>query len=394
MGSPPKNVEFHSVSDNPEKWVSLTKAWEHQKHKSRKTKPFKDFVLHWVPDGEYADIKAVTADEQVVGNLFYGPHEGVPNSMEGAVEVHPAFRRNGIASAMYTWAEQLSGGKKFAPAKGHTPLAEALWQSPKRPFGKEALALRVAARFAAKTIELSHYGLEGMTKGEAVTLYHGTTRTFTSFEMGKSRLELVERFYGAGIFFVPSKHIAEQYAGANRNMGLEPDIIGHLKSKNPKAGAFMESLYKHGKEAWDMLIEEVKASDPQAQDDLMGALEKHLGVDPNLLDDVCGYIEGSKIKPLGTDSGNIFDMTTGAPSWLYDEVDKLGLNGDVYRPKVYTCSIRVKNPLITASKSQAKAARSKGYDSVIFYGSDLVGGVPEVAVFNASDVRITHVEVV
>lgn len=275
------------------------------------------------------------------------------------------------------------------------------FHSPEKwPFGKEAIVLRVAARFekrAAKSIDLSHYGLEGMTKGETVTLYHGTTRSFTSFEMGKSRMGLVERFYGAGIFLTPSKRVAEKYAGANRNIGLEPDIIGHLKSKNPKAGTFLDSLYKHGKEAWDTIIEELKATDPEAQNDLMSALEKHLGgVDPNHLDDVCGYIEGSKVKPLGADSPNtnIFNTSTGAPSWLYDAIDKIGLDSNVYRPKVYTCTVRVSNPLITASKSQAKSARQKGYDSVIFYGSDLVGGVPEVAVFNANDVKVMHVEVV
>jgi hypothetical protein len=31
---------------------------------------------------------------------------------------------------------------------------------------------------------------------------------------------------------------------------------------------------------------------------------------------------------------------------------------------------------------------------VVFFGADLVGGVPEVAVFNPHDVRISRVEVV
>jgi hypothetical protein len=252
-------------------------------------------------------------------------------------------------------------------------------------------------RRAAKTLELSHYGLEGMTEGRPVTLYHGTTRTFTSFDLGKSRTELVNKFYGSGIFLVPSKRVAVEYAGANRNTGLEPDIIGHLKSRNSKAGAFLESLYKHGDEkGWADLIQAVGVANPGEQYPA-NLVDEYLGVDANTVGDIAAYIEGTKVKKLGGGGDsfvNIFDTSTGAPSWLYDELDQVGLDSSVYRPKVYTCDVHVKNPLITASKSEAKSARQKGYDSVIFHGSDLVGGVPEVAVYDPSNVKIKHVEIV
>ena len=286
-------------------------------------------------------------------------------------------------------AKMLRYGRHGQPTEDLLPKAVMNeWRKRQRKYSYD--------RRMSKTIDLGHYGLDGLAKGESVTLYHGTTRSFTSFDMGQSRIELVDKFYGAGIFLTPSKQIAEQYANANRNIGLEPSIIGHLKTKNRQAGEFMEMLYKHGKDAWDTLIEEVRAVKPkEAADDLTGTLSKYLGVsDPNTIDDVCGYIVGSKVIPLGGSSNNIFDTSTGAPHWLYDSLDELGLDSTVYRPKVYTCSVRVKNPLLTSSKSQAKAAKQKGYDSVVYYGSDLVGGVPEVAVFNASDVKISHVEVV
>jgi len=44
-------------------------------------------------------------------------------------------------------------------------------------------------------------------------------------------------------------------------------------------------------------------------------------------------------------------------------------------------------------EAQARNAKSKGYEAVIFHGSDLVGGIPEVAVFKGSHVRITKVDV-
>lgn len=248
-------------------------------------------------------------------------------------------------------------------------------------------------RVTAKSIDLSHWGLEGIAKGESVTLYHGTTRSFTTFDPSKSRKELVDKFYGGGIFLVPSKRIAEQYAGANRNIGFDPEIIDDLKRKNPKAGAFMQTLYKVGHDAWDLLEEEIRERNPEWQEYPLTHAEAYLGVDPNLLGDVCPYIIGAKHQAEAPEV-TLFNTSTGAPDWIYDDLDKLGLDSTVYRPKVYTVEVRVKNPLVTANKSQAKAARGKGYDSVVFFGADLVGGVPEVAVFNPHDVRIKHVEVV
>lgn len=262
-------------------------------------------------------------------------------------------------------------------------------------------AERVVARWlqAAKTIDLSHWGLDGLLKGQSITAYHGTTRSFTHFDLGRSRTELVNKFYGAGIFLVPSKRVAEQYAQANRNIGFEPSIIDDLKRKNPKAGAFMETLYRVGSDAWDLLVEEMKEKAPEYGEYPMNHADDYLGVNPNDLDSVCGYIIGSKVKPSGSGSDNeLLDLfngsPTGAPGYIYDTLDEIGLDSSVYRPKVYTVEVSCKNPLVTANKSQAKAARSKGYDCVIFYGSDLVGGVPEIAVFNPGDAKIRRVEVV
>ncbi len=254
-------------------------------------------------------------------------------------------------------------------------------------------------RVAAKQLNLAHWGLEGLAEGKPVTLYHGTTRSFTTFDMGKSRTELVDKYYGAGIFLLPAKRVADQYANANRNMGFDPSIIDALKRKNPRAGAFMQTLYKEGKDGWESFAEELKKKEPNYGEYPMVYAEEYLGVDPNTVDDVCGYIEGSKIIPLyGGGSGNpvldIFHGSTGTPSYIYDSLDQLGLDSNEYRPKIYTVEVTVKNPLVTANKAQAKSAPSKGYDCVVFHGADLVGGVPEVAVYDARNVKIRHVEVV
>ena len=262
----------------------------------------------------------------------------------------------------------------------------------------DALTLRVASRYeqalrlAKKTFELSWYNLEGLATGQPVILYHGSSRLFHKFDMGKSRNELVDNYYGAGIFLTPSKVVAEKYANANRNIGFEPGLIDDLKRKNKAAGEFMEDLYHRGTDAWDTLFEVAKAALPKVDPGV--AVDTYLGVDSNLVDDVCGYIIGSKIKPIGTDAPTLFSQSSGAPDWLYDNLDTLGIDSSKYRPKIYTVVVTVSKPLITASKSQAKSARQKGYDSVVFYGSDLVAGVPEVAVFSHSNVKIRKIEIV
>lgn len=121
-----------SVSDNPEKWVAKTKIFK--RHHFSKTRRFKEFTLHWKPESDpgYYDMVATVGEGDellVVAALGYGPWncEDVCR-LEGAIEVDPRFRRRGIASAMYDWAEDLSG-LKFAPASSHTDDAKAFWKA-------------------------------------------------------------------------------------------------------------------------------------------------------------------------------------------------------------------------------------------------------------------------
>lgn len=257
--------------------------------------------------------------------------------------------------------------------------------------------LRVAfPKMAAKIdqAEWKYWGLDRLLEGQPTVLYHGTTKSFKAFDLSRSRDELVDRFYGKGIFLTPSKRVAESYAEANRNIGFDPSIIQDLKRVNPAAGKFLEMLYKvGGSDAWETFLQKEGFWEPgQAAD--MEAFEDYLGVDPNSLTDIAEYIIGSKEKFSGgePDALDLFSTSTGAPEYLYDTLDEVGLDSEKYRPKVYTVVVRVQNPLVTARKSEARKARSKGYDAVIFHGSDLVRGVPEVAVFDPRKVKISKVE--
>lgn len=163
----------------------------------------------------------------------------------------------------------------------------------------------------------------------------------------------------------------------------------------------MQTLYSLGKDGWDVSLEaggfvNENPAPGEGAIDYVG-YQKHLGVDPNTIDDIAGYIIGSKIKPLGSGIDDPLDLfsqsSTGAPSHVYDSLDEVGLDSKTYRPKVYTVTVTVSNTLVTANKAQARKARSKGFDSVIYHGSDLVAGVPEVAVFDPRKVRIKRIEI-
>ena len=246
-------------------------------------------------------------------------------------------------------------------------------------------------RIALKHIESVHpvlvyWGLEGLLTGQSVTLYHGTTASFKSFDSSQAKQELVKHYTGTGIFLTPDKSIARLYSYANRNIGIDPKIILELKRKNPKAGDFLQDCYDKGQSVWDVWFTE--------PDDFVNH-QSTGGVDPNSLSDLSGWILGSNKKPLaGDDNLNIFNPSTGMPDWVYDLIDDIGLDSFPYRPKIYTVSVTVSKTLVTDNKNEAKKAFSNGYECFVYYGSsgDLVRGVPEIALPDGRSIHIKNVE--
>ena len=260
--------------------------------------------------------------------------------------------------------------------------------------------LSQTCRQAARELQLEHWGLEGLASGQPVTLYHGTTSSFQKFDMQKSRTELVDKYYGAGIFLTPRKKIAWEYAYSNRNIGFDPSFIDDLRAVNRKAANVLQLMYDHGRDVWDMWTREALGLAPE--DVYSEAMEEMAGgVDLNLLQDISFWIIGTKMKEAEREDGDglgggggldLFNQSIAWPDFSAD-LDKIGMDSAKYRPKVYTVSVVVENTLVTANRTQARNAKKKGYDCVVFHGADLVGQVPEVAVFNPHKVRITHVEV-
>lgn len=215
-------------------------------------------------------------------------------------------------------------------------------------------------------------------------LYHGTTTMFDTFDLSKCREDLVAGFYGCGIFFSPSKIVARLYAFADRNTKLDPMVIQDLKAVNPGAGQFLETLYLFGNDAWKVL-------DTIGIEDFNTLLA---GVDGNTLDTISEYIAGTKNVPESRGGFvNIFEQSTGAPDWLYNDLDTIGVDSSVYRPKVYSVKLHLDNVLVTDSSDEAERAQRMGFDGVVFCGANLVNDKPEIAVFDTRNIDIVKVEV-
>jgi len=227
--------------------------------------------------------------------------------------------------------------------------------------------------------DLKYWNLNRFLQGGWTTLYHGTVASFDKFDMSYVRQELVDGFYGGGIFLTPSEEIAWEYAQANRNFGLPKTIIQDISRQHAEAGAFLSLVYKLGYEkGWEALIQ----SGYQYGDTLNG-------FDPQDISDLAPYIIGTK-DPVSLTS-TIFGGALIMPDYIYDFIDDLGLDSTVYKPKVYVVVGKANKVLITDNMSEAKRAPTQGYDGVIYFGSATVRGVPEVAIHNPKNIRILRV---
>jgi len=164
---------------------------------------------------------------------------------------------------------------------------------------------------------LEQYNLANIGES-SITAYHGTTSYFDSFDDGKARKELVDKFYGSALFFTTSKTVAVAYANANRNIGFPKSVISDLKEINHKAGALMLNLYENGWDDFNQKAEKDPTNFWANIEDLTG------GLDINDIADVCRNIIGSKIKTniINDETINIFNTSTGMPAYIYDLLDK------------------------------------------------------------------------
>jgi len=89
-------------------------------------------------------MKSIDGDEfvvyaklnsKIIGELRFIKSKFKSVLKGGSISVDPNFRRGGIASSMYKFAEEELGTKFVKSNTGLTPDGKALWDSPNRKFG-------------------------------------------------------------------------------------------------------------------------------------------------------------------------------------------------------------------------------------------------------------------
>lgn len=132
------DIIFESLSDDPIKWEELNKKWNKAYiEKADTVKMFGEYTLAFFKnkhDSNVYDIIAYNKDMVVIGNLFFGKNDPTDETITGAIEIHPLYRRRKLATMMYIWAEKLTN-LKFKPESSHTDDAEKFWGQKNRMFG-------------------------------------------------------------------------------------------------------------------------------------------------------------------------------------------------------------------------------------------------------------------
>lgn len=117
------------------------------------------------------------------------------------VEVEPKHRRKGIASAMYSYAEKLTG-KRIRPHNIQSSLGRALWSAPGRAFGKSEISQHPSA---------PKYGSLRVVKHEDWQYILSTWTNLAKADGGERAQGTVKQF-DARKTFLRNKHTPEEQA--------------------------------------------------------------------------------------------------------------------------------------------------------------------------------------
>jgi hypothetical protein len=91
------------------------------------------FKLHNITDNEYKVTAELSGN--IIGTLYFIKSKHKPVLIATLVSVTPSFRRKGIGSRMYQFAEKELGNKFIKSDEVLTPGGKALWSDPNRKFG-------------------------------------------------------------------------------------------------------------------------------------------------------------------------------------------------------------------------------------------------------------------
>lgn len=244
-----------------------------------------------------------------------------------------------------------------------------------------------------------------------LTLYHGTNRKFNNHSLEKSRTELNDRFQGDWICYTASEDVAWKYANAARNQCIEKEAFlieteSYLNKNFPDKllNSFLVDSFKTLMEggfedAWDAIgkkyskLFDVKLDD--AVPHFFKRLRSYEALDPefdfNEFYDVLEYVEYSRYGQSDESSMimNMFNNTVDEiPQYVTDFLSSKGYEKSLPEPKIIKSQVEANNILETSSREEAKIAREKGYDLVIYSGPDCVDGEPEYLIADTTQVKM------
>lgn len=324
----------------------------------------------------FGEVFAVALDDTVVGSFLYGS-AGAGQPLSAAAMVHPAYRRQGIATAAYDAIERVAGVSLVPSATNASDSANAFW------------AARQASTAPAETVGdsnvltkwLRNSGTVG-ADGKPITFYHGTAAAFRNFDAARHRSILNNNYQGDAFHFTTSPEVASEYSTAARNQFFRQHDLFEVADKTlpSSAASLLKGLVNEGHATWEKYSEE----------DMRQLIDTCIcsGIDLNDLVDLSQYVEGSASKQAVEDY-NLFAQyhESDMPEYIVDIAVSLGLADAVPTPIVMPVYLRCENTLYTNDREQAREAHSKGYDSVCYSGEDTVDQEPEWLVFSSQNIR-------
>jgi hypothetical protein len=249
---------------------------------------------------------------------------------------------------------------------------------------------------------------------ETITLYHGTNRSFSKHSLEKSRTELNNKFQGDWICYTPSESVAWKYANAARNQCIEKESFfeeteNYLNNNFPdeKLNLFIIETFKIlmndiFDEAWDIIPDKYSKAfnipSDVASKHFFDRLREYETIDPgfdfNDFYDVLEFVEHSKFGK-SYDINNLFNVFNKTVEEIPDYVIKFlkpkGYEKSIPEPKIIKSDVTANNILKTDSREEAKEAREKGYDLVIYSGPDCVDDAPEYLIANVNQIAMREI---
>lgn len=239
-------------------------------------------------------------------------------------------------------------------------------------------------------------------------LFQGTNRQFDKHSEKHHRTPLNDNYQGDWFCFTASKDVAWKYADAARNQNLNRELFFEdlknilNKSQNPDRDyiyQLCENIVSLGyDEGFDAIYQQIK-NDKKTEEpehylfhQVIHNICNELDFDFNDLCDLLEYVEGSKYNHNHDDINFIANLLNAQieylPHYLVDDMKLMGFDKSIPQPRIIECEISATKILTTNNPSEAKKAKSLGYDLVIYNGDGTVDGEPEYLVLSPQQISL------